>query len=82
MSKLSKSILGIAASLTMISGTLAPATTMAWGDSQPNGRPSYTIEQINAGEIGDTITFNSISNGKICNTPDVQRLISFGFYQR
>lgn len=67
MSKLSKSILGIAASLTMISGTLAPATTMAWGDSQPNGRPSYTIEQINAGELGDTITFNSISNGKIGN---------------
>ena len=67
MSKISKSILGIAASLTMISGTLAPATTMAWGDSTTDGRASYTIEQINAGKLGDTITFNSISDGKIGN---------------
>lgn len=67
MSKISNSILGIAASLTMISGAIAPANVMAWGDSQPNGRPSYTIEEINAGKLGDTITFNSISDGKIGN---------------
>lgn len=34
-----------------------------WGDSD-NGRPSYTIDQINSGILADTITFNSISDGK------------------
>ena len=67
MSKLSISILGVAASLTMISGALAPATAMAWGDSTEKGRASYTIDQINDGVLGNTITFNSISNGKIGN---------------
>ena len=65
MSKLSISILGVAASLTMISGALAPATAMAWGDSQPGGRPSYTIDDIDDGALGDNITFNSISDGAI-----------------
>lgn len=31
------------------------------GDSA-GGRPEYTIDQINNGELGDTITFNSISD--------------------
>ncbi len=35
-----------------------------WGDSD-NGRSSYTIDQINSGILADTITFNSISDGKI-----------------
>ena len=35
-----------------------------WGDSD-GGRPSYTIGQIDSGVLGDTITFNSISDGKI-----------------
>ena len=67
MSKLSNSILGVAASLTMISGAIAPANVMAWGDSQPGGRPSYTLDQINDDVLGNTITFNSISNGTIGN---------------
>lgn len=33
----------------------------AWGDSN-GGRPSYTVNQINNGALGNTITFNSISN--------------------
>ena len=37
-----------------------------WGDSD-NGRQSYTIDQINSGALGDTITFNSISDGLIGN---------------
>lgn len=35
-----------------------------WGDSD-GGRPSYTIAEINNGVLGDTITFNSISDGEI-----------------
>ena len=32
-----------------------------WGDSS-NGRRDYTIEQINSGELGNVVTFNSINN--------------------
>lgn len=32
-----------------------------------NSRHSYTIEEINSGLLGDTITFNSIEDGKIGN---------------
>ena len=59
-----KSILGVSAVAVMLAGTLTPVMVQAWGDSD-NGRPSYTLDQINKGELGDTITFNSISNGKI-----------------
>ncbi len=38
--------------------------SIGWGDSS-NGRPSYTGAEINAGLLGNTITFNSISNGEI-----------------
>ncbi len=64
MNKIYKSILGVSAAAIVLGGALTPAFVYAWGDSS-NGRASYTIEQINAGELGDTITFNSISNGKI-----------------
>ncbi|MCL1839991.1 hypothetical protein FWF89_03300 [Candidatus Saccharibacteria bacterium] len=37
------------------------ANVSAWGDNG-GGRPSYTINQINNGILGNTITFNSISN--------------------
>ncbi len=48
-----------------------------WGDSD-NGRPSYTIDQINTGVLGDVITFNSISDGKIgdekfCGSEGIRR---------
>ena len=64
MNKIYKSILSVSAAAVMLAGTLAPVMVYAWGDSN-NGRPSYTLDQINNGELGDTITFNSISNGKI-----------------
>ena len=35
-----------------------------WGDNT-NGRRDYTIDQINSGELGNLITFNSIIDGKI-----------------
>ena len=64
MNKIYKTILGVSAAAVVLAGTLTPALVNAWGDSA-NGRPSYTLDQINKGELGDTITFNSISNGKI-----------------
>ena len=38
---------------------LSPIKSLAWGDSS-GGRMHYTIEEINSGALGDTITFNSI----------------------
>ena len=40
---------------------VVPVATSAWGDNG-GGRPSYTINQINNGALGNTIVFNSISN--------------------
>ena len=64
MNKVYKAILGVAAAAIISGATLAPAAVMAWGDSA-GGRTVYTLEEINAGKLGDTITFNSITNGKI-----------------
>lgn len=59
-----KTILSVAAAAIVGGATLVPANVLAWGDSA-GGRTVYTIEQINEGALGDTITFNSITNGKI-----------------
>lgn len=42
----------------------SPITVSAWGDNSglPDMRPSYTKADIDAGKLGDTITFNSISD--------------------
>lgn len=64
MNKVYKSIISVAAAAIVAGATAAPALVNAWGDSN-NGRPSYTISQINEGKLGNTITFNSISDGKI-----------------
>lgn len=64
MKTIYKSMLSVSAAAIMLTGTLAPVMVKAWGDSD-DGRPSYTLDQINKGELGDIITFNSISNGKI-----------------
>ena len=64
MNKVYKSVISVSAAAVMLATTLTPALVNAWGDSS-NGRQSYTLEQINNGDLGDTITFNSISNGKI-----------------
>ena len=64
MNKVYKSILSVSAAAVVAAATIAPVIVNAWGDSD-NGRPSYTLDQINNGELGDKITFNSISNGKI-----------------
>lgn len=64
MNKIYKTILGVSAAAVVAAGALAPIFVQAWGDSS-NGRKSYTLEQINNGDLGEAITFNSISNGKI-----------------
>ncbi|MBR2708779.1 DUF11 domain-containing protein [Candidatus Saccharibacteria bacterium] len=64
MKSIYKAVLSVSAAAVVMAGTLTPAMVMAWGDSD-NGRPSYTLDQINNGDLKDTITFNSISNGKI-----------------
>lgn len=64
MNKVYKAILGVAATAIVSGATLAPVAVMAWGDSA-GGRTVYTLDEINAGKLGDTITFNSITNGKI-----------------
>lgn len=66
MNKIYKSILAVTAA-AIVAGTsiVVPTTSvLAWGDSA-NGRATYTLDEINAGKLGDTITFNSITNGKI-----------------
>ncbi len=40
---------------------LQPQQAHAWGDSN-DGRPSYTTDEVNNGALGETITFNSISD--------------------
>ena len=64
MNKIYKAALSAATAVVVLGASMAPVAVYAWGDSA-NGRPSYTLDEINAGKLGDTITFNSISNGKI-----------------
>ena len=64
MNKVYKSILAVTATAIVAGFAMAPADVSAWGDSS-NGRDTYTLDQINNGDLGNTITFNSITNGKI-----------------
>lgn len=66
MSKINKAIAGVSAAAVIAAAVLTPVLVNAWGDSN-NGRPNYTIAQIEDNVLGDTITFNSISDGKIGN---------------
>ena len=61
MKSILKSAFGVLAAASIVGTSIAPAT-FAWGDNG-NGRPSYTISQINSGVLGDKIVLNSISNG-------------------
>lgn len=42
-------------------GVASTAIVSAWGDNT-NGRKTYTLDQINNGDLGDTIVFNSIKD--------------------
>ena len=67
MNKFAKSILSVSAAAVVATATLVPAAGLAnaYGDNSglEGYRPVYTLDQINAGELGETITFNSISKG-------------------
>lgn len=63
MNKIYKAALAVSAVAVMASAMIIPVSVHAWGDSA-NGRRSYTIAEIEAGALGDTITFDSISDGK------------------
>ena len=68
MNKFAKSILSVSAAAIVATATLTPAFVMAYGDNTgtKEGRPVYTTAQINAGDLGNKITFNSITDsGKI-----------------
>ena len=67
MKKAYKSIMGVAGAAVIAASTFAPAMVYAWGDNSGSreGRPSYTLDQINSGAIDDKITFNSISNQNV-----------------
>ena len=64
MNKIYKSVLAMATVASVAGVSLTPALVNAWGDSA-NGRKTYTIDQINKGNLGNKITMNSITNGKI-----------------
>ena len=64
MNKIYKTILGGSAALIVAGATMVPVNVLAWGDSA-NGRATYTLDEINAGKLGNGITLNSITNGKI-----------------
>ena len=59
-----KIALGVATAVAGAGAVTLPSVVGAWGDNG-GGRPSYTIDQINKGELGDKIVFNSISNSTI-----------------
>ena len=65
MSNIYKSIASVSAAAIVMAASLAPAMVSAYGDNSgtKEGRPVYTHEE--AKKLGDTITFNSFTNGKI-----------------
>lgn len=64
MNKIYKSLIGVSAAAVLAAATITPVLVSAWGDNA-NGRATYTIAEINDGKLGDTITFNSITDGAI-----------------
>lgn len=67
MSKIDKNILAmVIAVVSFISTTIYPITVFAWGDNSEGGkgRPSYTLEEIKGGVLGNRIVFNSISDSE------------------
>ena len=61
MGKVYKTILGVSAAAVVTIAATAPALVSAWGNAG-EGRRTYTIAQINNGDLGDKIVFNSIAD--------------------
>ncbi len=64
MKKAIKFSIATASVVAALGVAVAPSFVSAWGDNSglPDMRPSYTKAEIDAGKLGDTITFNSISD--------------------
>ncbi len=64
MNKALKATLAVVAGSVAVAGSVVtPSLVSAWGDSN-KGRDTYTIDQINNGDLGDKIVFNSIVDPK------------------
>ena len=61
MSKVYKAILMTSLAAVVATAATAPALVSAWGNAG-EGRRTYTIEEINAGDLKDNIVFNSIKD--------------------
>ena len=70
MNKVLKSALGVVAAATIVGVTIAQTGIVsAWGDAS-KGRRTYTIKQINDGELKGKIVFNSIKDDESALTPE------------
>lgn len=56
---------GLVAAAAITATAVAPVAVQAWSDGMPGGRPSFTLEEVRAGKLGDKIVLNSISNSVI-----------------
>lgn len=73
MNKAYKAILSAAAAAIVAGVSIVPTSVLAWGDNSLRkdengnfiGRQAYTIDEINNKVLGNKITFNSITDGKI-----------------
>ena len=66
MNKFAKTVLSVSAAAIVATATFVPTGIVsAYGDNTgtKEGRPVYSLDEINAGKLGDTITFNSIKTG-------------------
>lgn len=65
MKNLLKMSVGLAAAAAMVTVAVTPVAVKAWDDALKNGRPSYTLKQVQDGVLGNNIVFNSISDSVI-----------------
>lgn len=57
----------VPSAITAYTNSKSPSVAWGWGDNGESvtGRVSYTLDQVNAGALGDEIVFNSISDSVI-----------------
>lgn len=65
-----KTTLAVVASAAALAGVATiPSIVSAWGDNSENGRPSYTIDEINNGAIGATFISDGANYKNSSNYP-------------
>ncbi|MBQ2695639.1 DUF11 domain-containing protein [Candidatus Saccharibacteria bacterium] len=63
MNKIYKAVLGVAVAGIVAGASIAPVAMVNAGGDSLNGRPAYTLAQIDNQVLGDSIVLNSISDG-------------------